>query len=116
MSARESPTLVPSTSCESSPKYNIDEEDSQLTYLECENQHYYEKYYEKTGYWLLKMGWNLTHLDEKSDVEGSAMDIKPEQGIMVVSHSYVLPLTRLTIILQETSHNNCGTHSHRAHK
>jgi hypothetical protein len=121
MSARESPTLILNTSRESSssPEYNIDEEDSQLTYLECQNQlHYYEKYHKKTGHW--PSGYTMepdpTHLDRKSYVEGSVMGMQPKQGIMIVSYSSVLSSTHLTILLQETSHNNRGTHSHRDRK
>jgi hypothetical protein len=94
MSARHSPTSEFS-SREPSP-YQIDEEDSQSTYLGCENQqHYYEKYYDKTGQWPPETGWNPTHLpisDEHSEARESATTTeKKEEGM--VSHSHLKTTT-----------------------
>ena len=64
MSAADPPSLSSKSftstsresSCDSDQKpsnwdeYRVDEENSQSTYLECQNQlHYYEKYHERTG-------------------------------------------------------------------
>jgi hypothetical protein len=114
MSARDSLTLNPNhfSSHESSPnsgqklsdweECQIDEESSQSTYLECENQqHYYEKYHEKTGWWPPETGWNPTDppmLDEHSETEESAEE---EQG--TVSHSY----------LKMTTFNSAHYNTHR---
>ena len=99
MSARDPPILF--SSRESSP-YLIEEENSQSTYLECENQQeYYEKYHDRTGQWPPETGWNHTHLpisDEHSEAEQSAIGTeKKEQGMVSQSHLKT-PSTHLSII------------------
>ena len=90
MSARDSPTSFGSP--ESLP-YQIDDENSQSTYLECENQlHYYEKYYDKMGEWPPETGWNPTISDEHCETEESAMGTeKKKQGM--VSHRHLKTTT-----------------------